>query len=259
MFGNKVKIVLLAVTFNILFEYSMRGFAGLFLHKWLIVLLPLLYFAYFMVVDSLIRKYRITNAQFLVVAFCFGVLVTAFFSGNIFVKPTLFGVNILWFLFVNIVWWGFIQGLMTFYLATSLAKRDWSEKPMGKRGFFLSTIFIGAFLAFTFFAAGTPKGTLEAYVFILVLFALGFLYLKKRLQKPQQDIYAFYRSRFLDILSYGTAAAFVLSGTFVATVQTNVSGSLVSLAATQLMTIWTALVCAGIIGYYLINKRQITI
>ena len=186
MFNNKIKIVILTVIFNLLFEYSIRGFYGLFLHKGLIILLITLYFSYFMIVDSLIRKFRINNLQILIVSFCFGTLIVTFFAGNIFINPTYVGVNIPKFFFVNIVWWGFLQALLTFYLATRIVQRDWNEKPMGRLGFFIYSGYIIVFLIFTFIFVETPKGTLLGYIFSLTFFISGLLYLKIKLKKPQK-------------------------------------------------------------------------
>lgn len=258
MFSNHVKIVLVAVVFNILFEYSMRGAGGFALHKGFMLILPVIYFSYFMIVESLIRKYRITNKQLFAVAFCFGILITTFFSGNIFAGPALLGINWPWFLFVNIVWWGIIQGLLTFYLATRIVKRDWTEESMGRRGFVLSSAVILFFLLLAFFT-GAPKGLPIGYITSIVLFLIAFRYLRKRLRKPQQEPYEVQRSRFLDVLAFGTAIVFFLSGTFIATSQMNVNASLISPEALRLMIGWTALMAVGVAGYYIKQRKQITI
>ncbi len=258
MVNNKIKIVFLAVIFNLLFEYSIRGFYGLFLHKGLIILLFILYFSYFMIVDSLIRKFRINNIQLLIVSFIFGTLIVTFFAGNIFINPTFIGVNIPRFFFINIIWWGFIQALLTFYLATRLVQRDWDEKPIGRLSFFMYSGFIIIFLIFTFIFIKTPKGPLTGYIFSLVLIISGLLYLKIKLQKPQQEIYIFKKSIYLDVLSFGSVIFFLISGTFIATSQTSIDGMIINLLALKLSVVWTGLVFIGMILYYLKNKEQIS-
>lgn len=258
MVSNKIKIVILAVIFNLLFEYSIRGFYGLFLYKGLIIFLIILYFSYFMIVDSLIRKFRINNLQILIVSFCFGTLIVTFFAGNIFINPTYVGVNIPKFFFVNIVWWGFLQALLTFYLATRIVQRDWNEKPMGRLGFFIYSGYIIVFLIFTFIIVETPKGTLLGYIFSLAFFISGLLYLKIKLKKPQQEIYRFKKSLLLDILSFGSVIFFLFSGTFIATSQTYIDGMIINIIALNLSIVWTVLVFIGMILYYLKNKEQIT-
>ena len=260
MFGNKLKIVILAVIFNFLFEYSIRGFKGLFLHQGLILFLFVLYFCYFLIVDSLIRKYRITNIQLLIVAFCFGTLIVTFFAGNIFVKPTFLGVNVLRFFFINIVWWGFIQALLTFYFATRIIKRDWNEKAIGKLSWLLCLVCIIGLPLFAFFFIKTlPKGPLAGYLFSLTFLAFGLLYLKKKLKNPQQPVYQFKKSLLLDILAFGTLIVFFIIGSFVATTQTNLDGVTINLLALRLSNAWTILVFVGMIVYYLKNRKQITI
>lgn len=258
MISNKVKIVVLAVLFNLLFEYSIRGFYGLFLHKGLIIFLFMLYFSYFMIIDSLIRQFKISNLQLLIVSFCFGTLIVTFFAGNIFIDPTILGVNIPRFFFINIIWWGFIQALLTFYLATRLVQRDWNEKPIGRLGFFVYTGYIIVFLIFTFIFVETPKGPLVGYVFSLVFIISGLVYLKIKLTKPQQEIYQFKKSLLLDIFSFGSVILFLFSGTFIATSQTSIDGMIINLIALKLSVAWTILVFIGMLFYYIKNKEQIS-
>jgi len=259
MLSNKLKIVILAVIFNLLFEYSIRGFKGLFLHQGLILFLFLLYFCYFLIVDSLIRKYRITNIQLLIVAFCFGTLIVTFFTGNIFVKPTLLGVNIPRFFFINIVWWGFIQALLTFYFANRIVKRDWNEKAISKLSWLLCLAYIIGLPLFIFLIKTSPNGSLTGYIFSLIFLLFGLLYLKKKLKKPQQPAYQFKKILFLDILAFGTVIAFFIIGSFVATTQTNLDDMAINLLALRLSKAWTILVFVGMIIYYLKGKKPITI
>jgi len=140
---NRFKIVLLATGFNLLFEYSMRGFGGLFRRGFFLLLF--LYLSYYSVVEDLIVRYRITNRQLIVVAFCFGVIPEAFLTGVLFAPPLVLGVNIPQFLFINIVWWWCLQGLVTFYFATRIVQRNWNHRRLGKFGWGIRLGYIGVY------------------------------------------------------------------------------------------------------------------
>lgn len=260
-FGNKFKIVFLATVFNLLFEFAFRGVAGLFSYKELFIpLLFLLYFSYFWIVEELILKYRITNKQLLVVAFTFGVLPMAFLTGALFAPPLVMGVNFVRLIFINIVWWGTMQGLITFYFANRIVKRDWGRPRMGKLGWWMSIGFIVAVHLLSFLRSPIlPRGPLIGYLVVLIIVLLGVGYLKKHLTKSQQNVYQFEKSPILDFLSFGSVFVFLCLGIFVATRPILVEGTFISPLATRLATIWSYIVFLGVIIYYLKNKKQITI
>jgi hypothetical protein len=88
---------------------------------------------------------------------------------------------------------------------------------------------------------------------------VGVAYLYHALKNPQQDVYTFHRSALLDLLSFASVFVFLILGTFVATTQTHVGGSLINGLAAQWATVWTVMVFCGVIIYYVLHKKQITI
>jgi hypothetical protein len=255
---NRFKIVLLATVFSILFEYSMRGIGGLF-HRG-IFLLFFLYLSYYSLVEDLIVKYKITNKQLIIIAFCFGVIPEAFLTGSIFSPPLYMGINISRFIFINFVWWGFLQGLVTFYFANRIVNRTWYHRKLNYFGWGIRIIYIACVSIFTFFASPVlPKGPVIGYIVVFGTIALGFIYIKKNLTTPQQDVYPFEQSYILDFLSFGSVIIFIILGTFVATTQALMEGSLLNVKAAQLSSAWTVVVFIGVIIYYLFHKKQITI
>ena len=254
---NRFKIVLVATVFNLLFEYSMRG-TGLFQRGFF--LLFFLYFSYYSLVEDLIVKYRITNRQLIILAFCFGVIPEAFLTGVLFLPPLIVGVNMLYFLFINVVWWGCLQGLLTFYFATRLVRRDWNHRRLSWFGWGIRLTYIGCVALSSFvYSPVLPKGPVAGYVVVFVTIIVGVAYLYHVLRNPQQDVYTVHRSALLDLLSFASVCVFLILGTFVATTQTRVGGSLINGLAAQWSTVWTVIVFCGVIIYYVVHKKQITI
>jgi hypothetical protein len=255
---NRFKIVLLATAFNLLFEYSMRGIGGLF-HRGFFLLF-FLYMSYYSLVEDLILKYRITNKQLLIIAFCFGVIPEAVLTGVIFQPPLFLGVNISRVLFITIVWWGCLQGLITFYFATRIVERNWNHRRLGRYSWGIRLLYIAGVSVFYFVTSQVvPKGSLTRYLVVLAIIVLGVVYLRKKLTGPQQNIYPFQKSVILDFLSFGSIFVFLGLGTFVATTQTLVEGSLINPLAAQLSTVWTVAVGIGVLVYYALHRKQITI
>ncbi|MGD2248321.1 MAG: hypothetical protein PVF58_07920 [Candidatus Methanofastidiosia archaeon] len=255
---NRFKIIFVATVFNILFEYSMRGIGGLFQRGFF--LLFFLYLSYYSLVEDLIVKYKITNKQLIIIAFCFGVIPEAFLTGSIFSPPLFVGINIPRFIFINLVWWGCLQGLITFYFANRIVNRAWNHRKLHNFGWGIRITYIACVSLFTFFASPIlPKGPVMGYIVVFGTIAAGVIYLKKTLIAPQQDAYPFERSHILDFLSFGSIIIFIILGTFVATTQTLVEGSLLNAKAAQLSTAWTVVVFIGVVIYYLSHKKQITI
>ena len=114
------KIVFAAVSFNLLFEYSMRGVNNLVADPLLLLFLFLVYFPYFTILEDFITKYRLKDHNIVIAGFFFGTAFTLFVPATQFVEPQALGINWTAFLFVNIFWWGTIQGVLTFYIATRL-------------------------------------------------------------------------------------------------------------------------------------------
>lgn len=258
--SNRIKIITLATIFNLCFEFAFRGAQGIFLHKGLIVVLFFIYFAYFSIVEDLIRRFRPTNQQLLLVAFCFGLLPITFLTGVVFQRPLFFGLNVGNLFFINIVWWWALQTILTFYFATRLVPRDWDGPPMGRLSWFLSIGYILAVHLGNFRnSAILPRGPGIGYLIVIILFFACLFYLRRYLPRSSRPVYVPEKSGLLDILAFGTVVVFLFLGLFVANHPVLVNGSLVSMTAVRLGTGWTIIVFVGLMIYYLFRRRQITV
>ena len=259
---TRTKIVLVATLFNLSFEFAFRGFKGMLIRPGLILFLFFTYFAYFTIVEHLIRKYKITNKQLLLVAFCYGLLPMTFLTGAIFTPPLILGVNIIVVLGVNIIWWGFIQGLLTFYLTNRLVKRNWNEPLSSPTALRIAALYLILSMAINFYKSTVlPKGTGIGYLTVFVLFFAIYMYLKSKLKQPQQPPYEFQRSRLLDLIAVVSIVVFAYSGLVLAkevSLQSH-AGSVFSTKSASATTLWTQIASVGIIIYYLKNRKQITV
>jgi hypothetical protein len=257
---SSTKIVLVATFFNLLFEFSFRGIIGFWGIRHIPLFLFLTYFSWFSIIEYLIHRYRITNKQLLIAAFAYGLLPMTFLTGVVVGPGMPFHINWLAVFGVNIVWWGFLQGLLTFYLANRLVKRDWNERPLGSTGLTLAVLYL-VFSMLTIFrvSPGIKHGPGIMYLAIIFLFFAIVVYLKRTLK--ERPVYAFERHWFLDLLCAGAIFAFLFSGLVLAArpKYDPVSNSIISHSANMFTQNVTRGIFFAMLGYYLVRRRPITI
>lgn len=259
--GNRLKIIGLAVLFNLFFEYAVGGVNRLLERPVTLIALCLIYVSLFSMLEDLIRRYRITNLQIFVAAQVFGILPELYLTGSVFTEPRFLGINWLSFLTINIVWWGVLQSLVTLYFANRLIPRKWTDEDhMGWLGWslclgYMAVICIGS-------AINSPtllRSSFDGYAIATLIQIAGLGYLLYTVRGPNRSEYVFEPNVILDIAAFGTVVVFLGIGTFIVgfgagRLQTGVLDS----NAVLYCTIWSCLVFAGVILYYVSYKRPIT-
>jgi len=191
---SRWKIVLTAVGFNLIFEYSMRGINNLAARPVLPLFLFLVYFPYFAILEDLIAKYRLKDYNIAIAGFFFGTAFTLFVPATQFTEPQAFGMNWTALLFINFFWWSMIQGVLTFYIATRLFPRDWNHKLLSRKqkAALLTTLIIVGLLYRINIQLNMPQApqiTPQAYTAIATTLAITALTFKKQYQnKPQPQL-----------------------------------------------------------------------
>lgn len=134
MGGNRFRIVITASLFNLLFEYSLRGLNNLKVQPFLPFILFPIYFSLFTLVEDLIVRWRLRDIQLMLLSFIYGTIYLAFISGILFLPPLYLGINWGALFYINLVWWGALQSILTFYLANLIERRDWNHPRMSMMG-----------------------------------------------------------------------------------------------------------------------------
>ncbi len=147
------KMVFLAASFNVLFEYSLRGYAVFFEHPFLPIFLFTQYFVIYTMLEDLIVRFKLSNSELLVVMWPLGLVPMALGTGIIFYRSYFLGINWITLFFVELCWWWALKGIITFYFANRIINRNWSHATMGWSGwlitagyFSISFLFIRIFL-----------------------------------------------------------------------------------------------------------------
>lgn len=256
---NRWKIVLAAVGFNLLFEYSMRGINNLAVRPALPLFLFLVYFPYFAILEDLIIKHRLKDYNVVVAGFFFGTVFTLFIPATQFVEPQAFGVNWTALLFVNFFWWGMFQGVLTFYIATRIFPRDWNHKLLSsKQRIALLSMLIAVGLLYRISIQvnipQAPQIRPEAYTVIaIVLTITAFIF---RITLPKQNNPTVqHKEKIIDLISVLTIVLLVFCAVFLTEDPTQINVHSVNATAVRVVIPWT-IISALIMGIHRIYTRR---
>jgi hypothetical protein len=261
---NHWKIVFVAVVFNLLFEYSMRGINNLLVHPMLPLFLFLVYFPYFALVENLITKYRFHDYHLLLVGFFFGTAFTLFVPATQFVEPQAFGINWFALFFVNFVWWGAVQGILTFYFANRLFPRNWRHKLLSRTrqmAFLAILIIVGLTfrISIQLNIPEAPQIPPSAYVIIAFLLIITALVFWKMLPRSVSEIPVYGKKRFLDVLAAATIGIFMFCAVFLTYDPTYINVHGVNQTAVRVVIFWTVIVALLMLVYRLYVRRSIPV
>lgn len=261
---SRWKTVLVAVGFNLLFEYSMRGINDLLRHPALPFFLFLVYFSYFTLVEDLIVKYRLQDYHLLLIGFFFGTAFTLFVPATQFVEPQAFGINWSTLLFVNFVWWGMIQGVLTFYLANRLFPRNWNHKLLSRAqqaAVLVILIIVGLMFRISILLnmPEVPQISLEAYGVIASLLLISALVFWKMLPRDISEISVPRKERFLDVLTAATLFLFAFCALFLIHDPTYINVHSVNQTSVHIVTFWTLIVALLMLIHRLCIRRSIPV
>lgn len=260
MTSHRWKIPLAATALNLLFEYSMRGVNDLPVRPALPLFLFLWYFPYFVLLDDLVARHRLRDFHLVVAAFFFGsafALLTPFEASD---PAGFLGVDWRDFLFVNLAWWGAIQGVMTFYIANRLAPRDWQRPllPWGARAGFVLWLLV-VVLLFQRFTPGLPQWSETGAATVAALAAASALLLWRLLPKRSSPPPPSGRDRVMDALASISVALCVFSALFLTSDPTMVGVTPVNQTAVRVVVTWTLIAVLVMLVHRLRSKRPIPV
>ncbi len=167
--------VLICTGLNLLIEGWVHGFLGL-INPILLIFLAFMYAAFFFILGTLIRRYRLTANQILLFGFLFGLYQEAFNTGSVF-DPSpinLFGINPTMLILANVFWWGILQSVMVVnFVHSKLGEIEPLSQNKRTGGWILSLGFFLFMLFVTIIEENFPPASLEAYSAVIIVLCLG--------------------------------------------------------------------------------------
>lgn len=256
---NARDIAIVATAFNLLFEYSMRGVNHLAERPFFVVVLLGAYFTIFTMEEDLIRRFRLRDYHLVVLAFTYGMVYQCLVSGTAFQRPELLGIRWSHSLFVLLVWWGGIQSVLTFYLATRVCPRQWNEPPMSRRGWVIAAGVNLVVIALFQVSGQIPHGTLAGYAAMAAV-ALGagvfFWRLASTGNRPPGAVRPLFA---LDVLAAATLLVFAVCAVFLTSDPTRIGTSLVNETAVRMVVRWSLVAGVVLVGTRVVSKRSIPV
>lgn len=259
--SKKLKRILTATIFNLFFEYSIRGVNNLPAQPFLPIILFISYFTYFTMLEDLIARYRLKDYHLIMVSFIYGTVALCFASGLAFTPPLFLGINWIGLVFVNLVWWGALQAVATFYLANRMCPREWNSDLLSKNGWAVALLLNASTFVLFQFSGLIPKPTVQGLItaatLILALTVLLWRNISNR--SVPFDEPSFRKSRFMDVLVAMTILVFLVCAVFLTRDPVWSGASLVNRTSLHVVTVWTIILALLVFAYRLISKRPIPI
>lgn len=258
--SSRWKIIFIATIFNLLFEYSLRGFNNIAVQPTLPFILFSIYFTLFIMLEDLIVRFKLKDYHLLPLAFFYGTFYDAYTSGIIYIKPNFLGIAIVPLLSINIAWWWVVQGLVTFYLANSIGgKRDWNHARLSKKGWILCLL-INIFTVSLFQMSGViPHGTPLGKFTTLVILVGSFLLSVASIKAHKPKIVPIQKSKFISVLSFLTLFVFLFCAIFLTGDPIRSNTSNVNATSLVLVSRYTFLLALLIMGYRAFSKKEISV
>jgi hypothetical protein len=261
---NRWLIILICALFNLSFEYSARGITQFVARPLFILSLFGIYLTYFAMLEDLIVRHHLTNYQLFLIAFLYGLLPTAFLTGNLFNTKIYWGivvagVNVGTVFIIGILAWGVVQGMITLYLANRLSLRDWDHPKMGPIGWVACTVYQIAILAYARANPVTPRGTIIGYVTLVILVIAPAVLLVWSLRSSRGKAHPFRPSIVMDILAFGSVYVYLASGTCLAFGPQIVTSQPLNELAVKLENVWVFVSGLVFFPYRLIKRSDVTV
>ncbi|MCX8173849.1 MAG: hypothetical protein N3F63_04485 [Thermoplasmata archaeon] len=249
--------ILVATGFNLLFEYSLRGINDLAVRPLLPLFLLLVYFPYFTLLEYFIERYHLKDWQVLVAGFIFGSFAAFFIPGGMFTGQLLLGVNWGSFFFITVVWWGNLQGVLTFYLARIVVPERKRQVFITKLGLgILFGLLVAMLWVFRIAIRNAPPITPVGALLILgIAFSALLLLYQTRNRKPKPDAG---RCVVLDAVVGLTVGLFAISAVFF-TDKAALEIHMVNLTAVKVIVPWSIIAFCITWGYRVFSKREIQV
>jgi len=253
--------ILSATLFNLLFEYSGRGINNLFQMPFLLPVLFCLYFSLFTMIDDVIVRFRLRDYHFLILAFFYGTIYQFFASGSVFFRPGVLGIDWVALIFINLVMWASLQGVLTFYFATRLFPRGPHTPLLGEQDWIIALVvnFIALVLIHIGGNIPAPKFVpLCTGTVIIIIAALAF---RRQVKKVtwRSAFLPFRKSNVLDLVCLFSIALFLVNGLVLVHDPVQPYTTIYNATAWRIDLVWAVSVALILLIYRLIKGEPIPV
>jgi len=259
--GRQWPLILTATGFNLLFEYSWRGANNIMQVPLLFVAFLILYITLFTILDDLIVEFRLRDYHLVIAAFFYGTIYEFLASGALYYQPGFLDINWMTLFFLNLVMWGSVQGVFTFYLANRVAPRKPRPRLLLNREWVIILLLNFIALWEIRIMEKLPAPGLNQWIAFLAVLVISAFILNRSIQKEEwrSAFIPFRKSMILDLVGIITVAVFMISALFLTTNQVLPYMALYNAAALRINFVWAATVAIILLIYRLLKGVAIPV
>lgn len=256
--NNHWKIITVATIFNLLFEYSIRGLSNVQAQPVLPFLLFFIYFTLFIMLEDLIVRYKLRDYHLMILAFFYGTIYCAYTSGLAFINQSFIGIAWVPLLLVNVVWWGSLQAVLTFYLANLISPRNWNHPRLSTNGW-ISCLVVNILTVLIFQVSGkVPIATLPQNIVVFILLAINMLLFILSIHYNQVST-TFITNKVISFISVGSVFVFLFSVFFLIHDPILSNTSNVNATSLKFISIYSVIVFIVLLITRIVNKKEISV
>jgi hypothetical protein len=259
--GRQWPLILAATGFNLLFEYSLRGVNAIIQAPLTLVALFIFYATLFTILENMVVEFRLRDYHLVIAAFFYGTIYEFLASWALFYKPGFLDINWMTLFFINLVMWGSLQGVFTFYLANRVAPRAARPRLIsGGEWFLLLFLNIIALLGVRAGEKLPPPNAVQWIALLVVLVISAFIFNRSLLKQEWRTAYVpFRKSMVLDIVAIITVVIFIICALFLTPSQVFPYRVIYDIAALRIDLVWVTTVAVILLIYRVLKGEAIPV
>lgn len=259
--GRQWPLILAATGFNLLFEYSWRGADSILQAPMLLLALFIFYTTLFTILEDLIVEFRFRDYHLIIAAFFYGTIYEFFGSGALFYQAGFLDINWMTLFFANLVLWGSLQGVFTFYLANRVSPRAPRERLISGREWALLLFFnIVALWGIRTSDALPSIGSNQWIALLIVLLISAFILIRVTRKKEWRAAYIpFRKSTVLDLVGIITIVIFSTCAVFLSDTRFLPYAAIYDITAWRIDLGWVIAVAVILLVYRLLKGESVPV
>jgi hypothetical protein len=259
--GRQWLLILTATLFSLLIEYSWRGLDNLVSAPLIFPALFLLYFSLFTMLEDLIVRFRLRDYHFLIMAFFYGTIYEFFLNGAAFYRPGFLDIDWIALIFMNLVIWASLHGILTFYLATRLFPRGPHAPLLSEGGW--ATVLVVNFIALVMIHIGenllSPELVQLFVLFVILIVAALIFRVQAKKMEWRSSYVPFRKSTILDLVCLITVVIFLFNALMFTRDPVNLYTTIYSAAAWRTDFVWSTAVAVILLVYRVLKGESIPV
>jgi hypothetical protein len=181
--SSKYKIILFCTIYNLIAEFSTRGFIGFF-YNLMVLWLFLAYFTFFLIILHIAYISKGSDLAILFGSITWALPIAFFSTGTPFFTGEIIGYS-LSIIIIMFFMWGMTQTWLPLYVSGKLFGWNIPDSNLSRKGWILCLLYLFGFCAFAF--PGAIKGPIYLYVISIILMIFFIVVTRKFIKSAKEN------------------------------------------------------------------------